>query len=107
MGYVEHHAIIVTGYAKEDAEAAHAFVASTGASVSSVAQSNINGDYTFVVGPDGSKSGWEEDAEGDIRRATIKGWLRSETKYQWVEVSYGFDPGGATIVDSAWHGVSK
>lgn len=106
MGHVTHHAIIVTTYNDDmlraaRAEARRIFGEWTGDSrpemVSTSFGSVTNGFGTFVVGPDGSKSGWDDDRIGDELRDAFKAWLRAQryddgsSPLEWVEVAYGSD----------------
>lgn len=55
----------------------------------------VNGAVTLFIGPDGSKSGWPEDKEGDRLREWVIQQLESFTyedgssPFKWVEVRYG------------------
>jgi len=102
MGYVKHEAIIVTGWnrahvrlaqrhAKEEFRGAH--------QVSSIVESQVNGYYSFLIGPDGSKMGWSHDEVGDETRAAFKDWVLEQANeinakpmyLNLVEVRYGGD----------------
>lgn len=106
MGYMRHHAIVVTGLLDSPGirsvemppiEAAHAEAAAIFPAVSEVVASEINAHGSFFVPPDGSKMGWAEDAAGDERRARFIEWLRSKnyedgsSPFKWVEIQYGDD----------------
>lgn len=95
MGYIRHHAIVVTSTDESRIHAAHAKALELQMSVTSVAGPVVNGHLSFLVGPDGSKEGWEDSIDGDVRRRKYKEWLNAQrfdddsTPYDWVEVSYG------------------
>jgi hypothetical protein len=112
MGYERHHAIIVSGWSREDIEAAHAGavrifdeeVNHRGyglAMVTPVMDAPANGLLTFFVGPDGSKEAYERSRLSDERRAEFVAWLRTQLyesdpattpptcRLAWVEVQYG------------------
>ena len=97
MGYHAHHAIIVTAWdEKYTATARTEAIRIFGpAAVSSVTYAEVNGYWSFMVGPDGSKEGWLESEKGDERRADFLDFLgRMHDAEQWVEfveVRYGGD----------------
>ncbi len=97
MGYMRHHAILVTTWKEEYAAAAHEVAERHCKSVSPVQESAINGYLSFAVFPDGSKEGWDESEEGDKGRAGLIAWLDSQrhsdgsSPFDWVEVQYGDD----------------
>ena len=106
MGYMRHHAIIVTGYEQEAVEEMRKVAVGlwndvyTGHGdhlVSPVVASPMNGYYSFCVFPDGSKEGWVISKAGDeIRDALIEtlNTLRFSDKsspFDWVEFQYGDD----------------
>ena len=102
MGYMRHHAIVVTGMlethgAMLSIHAAWDRAAEIFPHISSVVESEINGYGSFFVPPDGSKEGWAESGEGDERRTVFIEWLRSTTyedgssPLKWVEIQYGDD----------------
>ena len=95
MGYIAHHAIIVTGW-----DAARVQVASVEAvrifgedMVSEILDSPINSYHTFFVAPDGSKEGWPESASADDKRSIFTQWIREhhELYLDVVEIRYGGD----------------
>ena len=109
MGYIRHHAIIVTSSGYDEADAAlksvHAHSEVLGAVVTPIVDSKMNGHKSFMVCPDGSKEGWEDSAAGDAARAAIIAYLRS-TQYEdgsgplsWAEVQFGDDNRETIIVD--------
>jgi hypothetical protein len=104
MGYNIHHTISVTSWSKELLHEAHDFAVSTGAQVSDVVDSEINGVFSFFVAPDGSKEGWETSDLGDKRRKQIKTWLRERcyadgsTSLKWFEVEHPED-GAPRVID--------
>ena len=97
MGYMRHHAIVVTGY--EDrikpayAEAQARFDARF---LTGITEAAVNGYQSFLVAPDGSKEGWPESEEGDRRRASFVAYLRGQ-ELGWVEVQFD-DDGNETRV---------
>ena len=104
MGYLLHHAIVVTGFMPEvgalrDAVLAAARVRSLSHVVSQLLPAACNGWQTFLVGPDGSKEGYRLSHEGDALRDEVI-TLCEATRYEdgsspvdWVEIQYGDDDG--------------
>ena len=98
MGYIRHHAIVVTSWSGEIVTAHVRAITIFGSKqVSRLLPEVINGFQSFLVGPDGSKEGWEDSDDGDALRRMFKEWL-GEQVYEdgssaltWVEVQYGDD----------------
>lgn len=97
MGYMAHHAIVVTTWKNELIQEAHNRAVSLCMNTSSICQITTNGYYSFFIPTDGSKEGWPESDKGDARRAEFKKWC-SEQAYEdgssaleWVEISYSSD----------------
>lgn len=102
MGYIRHHAVVVTAFSEEYAIKAAKAATDTNNTVSGPTASPVNGYWTIVIVPDRSKEGWKDSSDGDVYRAAIKCWLRSMGDYyEWVEVAYGHDDGKALITDEA------
>lgn len=112
MGHVEHHAIVVTGapilflkgYEDRDIRVAHAKAESIFEVVGPLIKSNENGYCTFLIPPDGSKSGFVEDEAGDQQRTDFIDWADSTRDaegnllFDWIEVCYGADREWPTFV---------
>lgn len=87
MGYMAHHAIIVTGWDATQVQTAHDEARKIfGSLVTEIIRSKMNGYQTFFVGPDGSKEGWDESDAGNARREQFKSWI-SSIKNQWLDVT--------------------
>lgn len=110
MGYIRHHAIIVTisSYAgdlaaKTREKAIEIFGRST---VSAFQSSPANGYITFFVGPDGSKEGWGASDDGDEHRARFIDWMREQayedgsSPIQYAEVQYYDEAGDVRVLNS-------
>jgi hypothetical protein len=108
MGYMCHHAIIVTAgdydKADHDLRAAHAKAIELGCSVTPITEKVTNGYRSFLVAADGSKEGWPESDRGDSQRAELIAFMET-TRYEdlsgpldWVEVQYGDDDGETKIM---------
>lgn len=100
MGYIAHHAIVVTGD-EEEVKAAHAKATALGCLVTNIAGPGVNAYYSFMIAPDGSKEGWTDSDEGDTRRAA---WIASGigNLCEWAEIRFGADDAVATVSRSAW-----
>lgn len=70
MGYMRHHAIVVTTYTDDHARLALGKALELGMSCSDVVASPVNGYLSFFVAPDGSKEGWARSKEGDDNGVT-------------------------------------
>lgn len=113
MGYMSHHAILITGptdgYSDPEthgAPAVHARVCQLCPGlVSNIVPARINGYSSFAVLPDGSKEGWTHSDQGDAQRAAVIAYLRSlayddgSTAWSWVLVQYGDDYHETIILD--------
>ncbi len=90
MGYIRHHAIVVTGWDAAQLATAHEKADDLGMRPSAIIRSHMNGYETFLVPPDGSKEGWDESDDGDKSRKTFTRWMSEEAPYlAWVVVQYG------------------
>lgn len=109
MGYIAHHAIIVTGADYNNAIVkAHAKAKELGCCVTSLTAKAVNGYRSFLIAPDGSKEGWQESDAGDQRRAEWIEWTKTTLHedgsgpLEWVEVRFGSDDNKAEVSDHAW-----
>lgn len=103
MGYMRHHAIVVTGPLSERMVEVHSTVSditdkhSRSCSVTPLTQEATNGYVSFMVAPDGSKEGWSESDNGDRTRDDVISYLNSlrysdgSTSFKFVEVQFGDD----------------
>jgi hypothetical protein len=117
MGYIRHHAVIVSGYDSDAMQEAHEkakqFFALIGDPVdpqmaplvSPIIPALVNGYCAFFIAPDGSKEGWGKSDEGDTARERFLGWLRLNRKrlhyIQWAEIEYGGDGDTAIAQDKS------
>lgn len=98
MGYIAHHAMIVTSYDVDLIEKAHTYAESLGLWPSEIFRSQVNLYYTFLIPPDGSKEGWPASDDGNDRRERMREFLKADSSMEWVEVRYGGDePDRASI----------
>ena len=104
MGYIAHHAIVVTSWSKDCIKVAHEKATEIfNGLVSEIIQTKANSYFSFFVSPDGSKEGWETSEIGNKRREQFINFLSDAYKREiwndWVEVRYGGDePELASIV---------
>lgn len=104
MGYMRHHAIIVTSSDKESLATARGVANGLFGTVSEIVPSITNGYASFLVAPDGSKDGWNDSELGDGARDAFVNWLDTQrfadgsTLLNWVEVQYGDDEGDTHVV---------
>ena len=104
MGYMRHHAIVVTSWKDELLDTAHAVATALGMSVTPITPAVTNGFRSFLVAPDGSKEGWDESDAGDERRSKLVEWLDGQgyddgsTSIGWVEVQFDDDDDHTRIV---------
>ncbi len=108
MGYMRHHAIVVTSWDSESIEPAHKLATELGMIVTPIVSGAINGYRSFMVCPDGSKEGWTDSDAGDGRRDAFVAWLSTgdgdnRPWCDWAEVQYGDEEGVQGIVRaSSW-----
>ena len=82
MGYMKHHAIVVTSGSQERINEAAAKARSLGAMVLVQPTEVTNGYFSMLVCPDGSKDGWDESNTGDEQRAAI--WFKHQPIPGWA-----------------------
>ena len=100
MGYIKHHAIVVTCWNDKHIEQAHALAVENELRPTEITPSAVNGQRSFLIPPDGSKEGWEESDNGNDRRdAWIKTMehLADKNYCDWCEVRFGGDDYAATV----------
>jgi len=109
MGYMRHHAIVVSSWSGEDTRKAHKHAMDIFPLVSEILTTNINGYHSFFIPTDGSKEGWDESDLGDDRRDSFIKWINSQryedgsSSLDWVEVQYGDDNKQTIIVRDSDH----
>lgn len=106
MGYIIHDAIIVTGFRKADVNEAYQHATNEcGLDATTLHNSPMNGFWSFLIVPDGSKEGWADSDTGEIARAKwiewAKGCYARGVFFDWVAVRYGGDlETGSRVTDS-------
>jgi hypothetical protein len=105
---MRHDAIVVTSWKSEAIEEAAAKARECGLEVLGPSGVSTNGIRTLLVCPDGSKEGWDESNEFDVKRAAYLEYLNGR-RYEdnssclsWVALAYGSDDGDAEITAHAW-----
>ena len=103
MGYMRHHAIVVTSWDSDILEEAHAKAREIFPYVSPISPPATNGYAAFFIPPDGSKEGWPASDDGDDRRNKFIAWLNEQrfpdgsTVLDWVEVQFGDENGESKV----------
>jgi hypothetical protein len=104
MGYMRHHAIVVSSWKHDLLEEAHALAIELGMSVTNITAEVSNGYRSFLMAPDGSKEGWDESDRGDERRTKLIEWMDaqryedSSTALDWVVVQFADDDMESRII---------
>lgn len=108
MGHIVHHAIVCTSFDAKVANAARKAAVAIGCSVTPLIKPAVNGEHSFLIGPDGSKSGWGDSETGDEQRDEWIAWAISQ-RYEdnssplaWVEIEYGSDDRTAKVSRHEW-----
>jgi hypothetical protein len=113
MGYMRHHAIVVTGWESAAVKAREAaYDIACDVEEMRVAQGPIlhvtelsplamNGYRSFLVCPDGSKELWADSEFGDLWRARFIDWLKADGGVSWAEVQFGDDGGDNRLLRSS------
>lgn len=109
MGYIRHHAIVVTSWNAGLLSAAHAEAERLCKTTTPIVEGTANQQTSFAVLPDGSKEGWPESDNGDASRDSLVEWIEaqcyddgSSSALSWVEVEFPGDEPGPRITRSSW-----
>ena len=108
MGQIVHHAIIVTSCDDKAIEKAHDYAKEIGCAVTDIVDSGTNSYRSFLIAPDGSKSGWLSSQDGDDRRAAFVLWTAAQrheddsSPLEWCEIAYGSDDRAAKVERHEW-----
>jgi len=109
MGYMRHHAIVVTSWKTALLNEAWLRAKELGMSVTNITDEVTNGYRSFLIAPDGSKEGWDTSDKGDTNRNRIIEWLDAQryedgsTSIGWVEVQFADDDADTRIVRDSDH----
>lgn len=123
MGYVKHHAIIVTGWENKKVEEAHQKAREIFENnfenephqkpfgcrlVGEIIQGLINTQSSFLIAPDGSKEGWVTSENADNARQEFLDWLKNSDNYcGYIEVVFGGDDDNERIIRSKHTDLNK
>lgn len=106
MGYIRHHAIIISGRDDKKLKAFHKKAKEIfEKQVTNIVKSPVNTSLTFLIGPDGSKEGWDESDLGDKKRAEFidliddSAYNDGSNSIRYCEVFYGDDERQSEIVN--------
>ncbi len=110
MGYMRHHAIIVTSWDRELVEKAYLKAEEIFyvGFISNLTGPTTNGYSSFFVPPDGSKEGWGESDIGDEKRRVFIDWLIEQAYddgsncLEFVEVEFSNDDIGASVINDSY-----
>lgn len=97
MGYIRHHAIVVTGYNAELMATARDMAMELGLVVTATMPGS-NGYLSLCVLPDGSREGWWRSNESDYGRDELIEWLSSKPTLHWAELSFGGGGGPPELI---------
>lgn len=104
MGYIKHHAIIVTHWENKKVEEAHkkAKEIFENKLVSEIVSGIVNTDSSFFIAPDGSKEGWSDSELCNDKRTKFLDWLmNSKDNYSdYVEIQFGGDDDRNEVIRS-------
>ncbi len=80
MGYIAHHALVVTGWDGNRIESVHeqAMTHADVVPVTPVSDPAVNGYCSFAMLPDGSKEGWAYSDDGEAARSDVIGFIKSQ-----------------------------
>jgi hypothetical protein len=105
MGFFRHHAIVVTCGDEKRTQEVRNVADWMGCIVSDIVHGDAEPAYSFFVAPDGAKELCEgTSADHDYRRDMLIAWFVEQNKtrgrfpFDWVELEFGGDTGGAKIL---------
>ena len=115
MGYMCHHAIIVTSWDEESIVTAHKKACELFGDqnflgvisyITEITPEATNGYRSFLISPDGSKEGWETSDRGDIARNRFTRWLNSQKDNycEYAEVQFGDENGDNRLLKQTTFG---
>jgi hypothetical protein len=107
MGYMRHHAIVITSCFNEQLTEVHAEAERLGCEPTPISSMRVNGYRSFLVPPGGSKEGWDSSEAGDIARSALVDFIRDRfyvdggTYVDWAEVQFGDDEQRAKLIGAS------
>lgn len=87
MGWIRHHAIVVTAF-DDNINEIHSKAKEIFPTVSKILKSRTNGYTSIFIPPDGSKEGWETSNLFDDKRDEFIAYLQDKD-CKFVEIAYG------------------
>lgn len=106
MGYIVHHAIVVTFWddkiLRDTWREAKRIFSNTNCSVTNITTTAVNGYRSYMIAPDGSKYGWDDSVNGMKARTQFIEYLNNYEPYppSWALIQYGDEYGHDYMVDS-------
>jgi len=106
MGYMRHHAIVVTSWDKRSINTAHQKAKELFEGIleiSNITSEVTNGYRSFLIPPDGSKEGWGTSDLGNEARNAFINWLKSQNNNycDYAEVSFADEYGYNKLLRSS------
>lgn len=99
MGAIVLRSIVVTADNEEDILLAHENAVELGLRVTNITPSVTNGYTSFMIVPSGSKCGWDTNIEQGKLMDKFIDWIKWKPVAHWVEIQYGPDAAGVTVID--------
>lgn len=104
MGYIKHHAICVSSSDEKLIKKAHRKAKEIfGVQTGKLMHMPINVEYSFYIGPDGSKEGWDSSNKGDDKRDQFISWVNDQAfddgsnSLSYAEIYFGEDNGKSEV----------
>ncbi len=109
MGYMRHHAIVVTGFDIDGTKTARQGAVELAAkfdnpcAISELSEKATNGYRSFLIAPDGSKEGWVESKQGEEFRAAVIEYFQSQDGLyiSWCLVQFGDEAGDQKMISAS------
>jgi hypothetical protein len=87
MGYIKHHAIVVTSWNDALIVEAHAKAVEYCRLVTPLSETGVNGYRSFLIAPDGSKEGWGDSDLGDAEREAFIRWAEGQAIRRRLDIA--------------------
>jgi hypothetical protein len=104
MGFLWDTQFVVTGYAWDFESVSKAYLRAKrlGLNLSGLIPSDVNAYWTFLIAPDGSKNGFADQVQSDMKRTLWMEEMRKESvSVDWVYIMYGGNSDQARIQDGS------
>lgn len=109
MGYMVHHTIVVSCWdgklLRKTWREAKKIFSGTEHHLSNITPIAVNGERSYFIAPDGSKSGWDDSIAGWEARKKFVSYLKELRPYPpgWVLVQFDDDEHDTKVIDSSDH----